>query len=224
MNSCNQTEKSCGCAGGKPDSSQPSVSMPASGMTFKIEGLDCAEEVAILKSAIGPIAGGSNKLVFDILNGRRTFLPDAESVTEITIIKAVALTGMKATRWQAGQAQTDAKQLHRSKTVDTTLSCMFIIVGMLTHIGMAGGFSDVQTFLSHPEKGVLQWAVITEYLTSLFNAHTQQAMPLPEKIAFGLAVIFGARHVIVKAFYALKRLRTNMNLLMMGGLQPYPCL
>jgi len=122
---------------------------------------------------------------------------------------------MKATRWQAGQVQTGVKQLHRSKTVYTTLSGLFIMVGMLIHIGMAGGFSDVQTFLSHPENWSLHWEIISEYLTSLFNAHTQQAMPLPEKIAFGLAVIFGARHVMVKAFYALKRLRADMNLLMM---------
>ena len=59
-----------------------------------------------------------------------------------------------------------------------------------------------------------KWEVVTQYLTSLLNAHTQQAMPLPEKIAFALAVILGARHVIVKAFYALKRLRADMNLLM----------
>jgi len=144
-----------------------------------------------------------------------TLLPDAESVTEKTIIKAVTLTGMKAARWQAGQAQADVKQLHRSKTVYTTLSGLFIIVGMLIHIAMAGGFSDAQIFLSHPENWSLHWAVIADYLTGLFNAHTQQAMPLPEKIAFGLAVIFGARHVLVKAFYALKRLRANMNLLMM---------
>jgi len=82
MGSCKQAEKSCGCAGDKPDTSQPSVSMPTSGMTFKIEGLDCAEEVAILKNAIGPIAGGSDKLVFDILNGRMTLLPEADPVTE----------------------------------------------------------------------------------------------------------------------------------------------
>ena len=219
MSSCNQTEKACCGAGEKPDNSQPSVAMPANSMTFKIEGLDCAEEVATLKSAIGPIVGGSDKLVFDILNGRMTLLPDAGPVVEKTIIKAVAATGMKATRWQAGQAQADVKQLHRSKTVYTLLSGLFIMVGMLIHIAMAGGFSDAQTVLSHPENWslhweVINWKVITGYLTSLFNAHTQQAMPLPEKIAFGLAVVFGARHVIVKAFYALRRLRADMNLLM----------
>jgi Cd2+/Zn2+-exporting ATPase len=214
MKSCNQPESKCGCAGEKPESNQPIGSKPASGMIFKIEGLDCAEEVATLKSALGSIVGGSDKLAFDVLNGRMTLLPDAEPVTEKTIITAVAATGMKATRWQAGQTQDDEIRLHRSKTVYTVLSGLFIVVGMVIHVALAGGFSDLQTLFSQPENWSPQWEVINRYLTSLLNAHEQQAMPLPEKIAFGLAVIFGARHVIVKAFYALKRLRADMNLLM----------
>ena len=97
MNSCNQSEKNCSCAEKKPDCVQSIASIPENGRTFKIEGLDCAEEVATLKSAIGPIVGGSDKLVFDILR-RMTLLPDGGPVTEKTIIKAVAATGMKATR------------------------------------------------------------------------------------------------------------------------------
>jgi len=58
--------------------------------TVKIEGLDCIEEAATLKSKIGPIAGGCDKLTFDVLNGRMTLLLDVEPVTEKTIIKAVA--------------------------------------------------------------------------------------------------------------------------------------
>jgi Zn2+/Cd2+-exporting ATPase len=214
MNSNNQPEKPGCCAGEKPDNHRPVASIPTKIMTFKVEGLDCAEEVATLKSAIDPIVGGNDNLLFDILNGRMTILSGTNPGLEKAIIKAVAATGMKATRWQAGQTQADETQLHRSKTVYTLLSGLFIIVGMLIHITMAGGFSELQTFLSHPENGSPQWEVVTQYLTSLLNAHTQQAMPLPEKIAFGLAVVFGARHVMVKAFYALRRLRADMNLLM----------
>ncbi|WP_427551956.1 heavy metal translocating P-type ATPase (plasmid) [Methylomonas sp. MS20] len=214
MSTCKQSEKTCCCPGEKPDNHPPTASNLSSGMTFKIEGLDCAEEVATLKSAIGPLVGGSDKLAFDVLNGRMTLLSDAEPVTEKTIIKAVAATGMTAARWQAGQADADAKQLHRSKTVYTVLSGLFIVAGMLIHIAIAGGFVDIQTVFSSAKNGTLQWEVVTHYLYSLLNAHAQQAMPLPEKIAFGLAVTCGARHVIVKAFYALKRLRADMNLLM----------
>ncbi|MCQ8182656.1 heavy metal translocating P-type ATPase [Methylomonas sp. SURF-1] len=214
MNTCKSSEKTCCCPGEKPDNHQTTPLNSSSGMTFKIEGLDCAEEVATLKSAIGPLVGGSDKLAFDVLNGRMTLLPDAELVTEKTIIKAVAATGMQAARWQSGQVDADAKQLHRSKTVYTVLSGVFILTGMLIHIAIAGGFVDIQTVFSSAKSGTLQWDVVTRYLYSLLNAHAQQAMPLPEKIAFGLAVACGARHVIVKAFYALKRLRADMNLLM----------
>ncbi|MEI8573860.1 heavy metal translocating P-type ATPase [Methylomonas sp. LW13] len=213
MSSCNQSEKSCCCPGEKPDGHQPTP-LPSSGTTFKIEGLDCAEEVATLKSAIGPLVGGSDKLAFDVLNGRMTLLSDAAPVTEKTIIKAVAATGMKATRWRAGQADVDVKQLHRSKTVYTVLSGLFVLAGMMIHVIMAEGLVNLQTVFSLQENGILRWDVVADYLRSLLNAHAQQAMPLPEKIAFGLAVACGARHVIVKAFYALKRLRADMNLLM----------
>jgi len=85
---------------------------------------------------------------------------------------------------------------------------------MLIHIAIADGLVDIQTVVSAAKNGTLHWEVVTQYLHSLLNAHAQQAMPLSEKIAFGLAVACGTRHVIVKAFYALKRLRADMNLLM----------
>ena len=131
MNSNHQAEKPRCCAGEHPQNHQAIEAKSATGMTFKIEGLDCAEEVATLKSAIGPLVGGSDKLAFDVLNGRMMLLSDAEPVSEKTIIKAVAATGMKAVPWQSGQTDTDAKQLHRSKTVYTVLSGLFIIAGIL---------------------------------------------------------------------------------------------
>src|SRR3546814_18766583 len=47
---------------------------PPSGMarhTFKVSGLDCAEEVAILKREIGPLVCGADPLAFDVMNGRK---------------------------------------------------------------------------------------------------------------------------------------------------------
>ena len=37
---------------------------------FKIRGMDCAEEVTLLKREVGPVVGGEERLAFDILNGR----------------------------------------------------------------------------------------------------------------------------------------------------------
>src|SRR3546814_17843163 len=66
---------------------------PPSGMarhTFKVSGLDCAEEVAILKREIGPLVGGADHLAFDVLNGRMMVLKDAEAISTEALRKAVA--------------------------------------------------------------------------------------------------------------------------------------
>ena len=39
---------------------------------YKIRGMDCAEEVAILKREVGPLVGGEDRLSFDILKARMT--------------------------------------------------------------------------------------------------------------------------------------------------------
>jgi hypothetical protein len=36
-------------------------------MQFRIQGMDCAEEVAVLKRELGPLVGGEERLGFDIL-------------------------------------------------------------------------------------------------------------------------------------------------------------
>jgi Cd2+/Zn2+-exporting ATPase len=69
----------------------------ATSMIFRIEGMDCAEEVATLKRELGSIVGGEEHLTFDIVNGKMTVLSDQVSAAQIR--EAVAPTGMKATPW-----------------------------------------------------------------------------------------------------------------------------
>jgi Cd2+/Zn2+-exporting ATPase len=38
-------------------------------MQFRIRGMDCAEEIAILKRAVGPLVGGEEHLAFDLPGG-----------------------------------------------------------------------------------------------------------------------------------------------------------
>lgn len=37
-------------------------------LVFRIDGMDCAEEVTILRREIGPLVGGADRLAFDLLN------------------------------------------------------------------------------------------------------------------------------------------------------------
>ena len=50
-------------------------------LVFKVRGLDCAEEVAVLRREVGPLVGGADNLAFDVLNGRMTVLNEAGPCT-----------------------------------------------------------------------------------------------------------------------------------------------
>jgi Cd2+/Zn2+-exporting ATPase len=213
MSTSHSPDKSCCCAH-ENSSSRPSSPAPSGKLTFKIEGLDCVEEVNILKSEIGPLVGGSDKLAFDVINGRMTLLPDAQQVAEKTIVKAVETTGMKATRWQPGRVQNNLEQRQRSQSLYATFSGLFIIAGIMIHIVVAGDYDNFKVFLSHPELASLNWETLSRFFYKLFKAYIETAETLPEKAIYTLAVLFGLRHVVAKAFYALKRLRADMNLLM----------
>ena len=213
MSTSQSSENTC-CTQEKPNSSSSFVSTSAADPTFEIEGLDCVEEVNILKSEIGPLVGGADKLAFDVINGRMTLLPDSQQVNEKTIVKAVAATGMKARRWQPGRVRDNLEQKQRSQSVYTSLSGLFIITGIMIHILVSGDFIDVKTLLTGPEMASLNWEKVSQFFYKLFKAYVETATTLPEKVVYSLAVILGLRHVAAKAFYALKRFRADMNLLM----------
>src|SRR6266850_1964561 len=51
-------------------------------VVFKIQGMDCAEEVAVLRRIVGPVVGSADYLNCDILNGTMTVcLP--EGITNV---------------------------------------------------------------------------------------------------------------------------------------------
>jgi Cd2+/Zn2+-exporting ATPase len=69
----------------------------APSQTFRITGLDCAEEVAVLKREVGPVVGGEERLAFDVLNGRMIVSAAANGVSATTIVDAVKRAGLGAT-------------------------------------------------------------------------------------------------------------------------------
>jgi Cd2+/Zn2+-exporting ATPase len=160
-----------------------------------VQGLDCAEEVAVLRREVGPLVGGEDKLAFDVLNGRMTVLHEARPISADDIRLAVRRTGMTAVEWRPdGKGAQDESERHRRQQVwFTSLSGLFVVLGFVIHVWLEGGFAE----------GI-----------RLLAGHDGKVTPLPEMIAYGLAVTFGMRFVIVKAWYAARGLRPDMNLLM----------
>ena len=162
---------------------------------FKIYGMDCADEVEILRREIGPLVGGDEHLRFDILNERMTVIGNAVGVSDSDLQAAISRTGMRAEPWRNthGEQQTQDHRRRRTQVLLTALSGLSVLVGLVLHVWLAGGLRPA---------------------LALFGGHDGQAMPLVEVIAYAAAIAFGARFVIVKAWYAARRLRPDINLLM----------
>ena len=171
----------------------PTASAPkARTQEFRIHGMDCAEEVAILKREIGPVAGGPDKLLFDILNGKMTV---PSGIDASVIVKAVGRTGMRAELWEtdAPKSTRDTFWQRRGRTVLTALSGASTGGGFLLHVLMAG---SVLAALGSEGMGL------------------STGVPGLVKFLYSLAIIAGAWYVVPKAWYSLIRLRPDMNLLM----------
>ena len=161
-------------------------------LDLRVRGLDCAEEVAILKRAIGPVVGGEEHLAFDVLRGKMTVLPTAPEASLEEVRQAVAGTGMSAEPWQEGRAE-ERFWRRRGRTVSVVASALLLVAGFLVHSSLAGGALA---------------ALAGE------GAGQEHAVPVAAQLLYLLAMLAGAWFILPKAWYAARSLRPDMNLLM----------
>lgn len=171
-----------------PEESGPGEPSGATeGLAFKIQGMDCAEEVAVLKRALSSLVSDED-LGFDVLNGRMTVLGDVDGRA---IEEAVAATGMRAIPWAAGTRGEKRRGLTRRDWL-VVASVLATIGGFATHAsidGVTAAIGSEGAGLAHS----VPWAARAVYLVA---------------VGSGLWV------VLPKAWYALRTLRPDMNLLM----------
>ena len=163
---------------------------------FRVFGMDCAEEVAILKRELAPLAGGADNLAFDILNGKMLVKVDAERLPPIKVTEAVARTGMRAEEWreiQPGASQTGLWQ-RRGRTIMTAVSGLATMAGFIVHAALAGG--------------------VLPALGSEGMGQAEGLVPISARVLYLLGIVTGAWYILPKAWYSLTRFRPDMNLLM----------
>ena len=170
----------------------PVGDVTAKGRSFRVNGLDCAEEVAILNKVLGPVVGGTEHLAFDVINGRMTVLDSGKALADDRIIKLVGSTGMSAKPWDADSAAADQAAHLKRQRFFTAVSGVFWATGFAYHIVENGIGGAVR----------------------LFSGHGDVPMPLVESLVFLAAIIFGAWLVAPKAWSSARRLSPDMNLLM----------
>ena len=164
-------------------------------LQFKIDGMDCAEEVAVLKKELGPIVGGEDRLSFDLLNAKLTISKGAVAVTHETVLVAVARTGMKAEVWKDGPRSIEKASFfqRRGRALLTAVSGLFTVAGFVAHAAIAG---SIQEAMGSEGMGL---------------AHN---IPVAVQVLYGLGILAGAWFVLPRAWLSLRRLRPDMNLLM----------
>lgn len=171
-------------------------SKPTGQLQFRIRGMDCAEEVAILKRELGPLVGDENRLSFDILNGRMVIASGEPALSPATISETVARTGMRAELWRSDdESQNEDRNLWNryGRSILTAISGALLLSAFL-----ADAWAE-QSFLKALGFG---------------QAGANHEISLAAKVLFALSALSGVWVVLPKAWFSLRRLRPDMNLLM----------
>lgn len=165
-----------------------------SALSFKVQGMSCADEVATLRRELGPLFGES-RLSFDILNGKMTVDTEGSSVTSDAVVDAVDRTGMKARPWRDDYATPAGASLTArfGQNALALLSGIFGVAGLLVHVRAAGSFAAA---LGSEGMGLVP------------------EVPIVSRVLYGAGIVAGAWHIVPKAIVAARRWRPDMNLLM----------
>jgi len=157
-------------------------------INFHIRGMDCAEEVATLRKALGSMPGVED-LRFDIFNAKMSVTYAENQVKPDELRAAVKRAGMSADLWseQANNTPPPAFWTRQGRTVLTTASGVLVALGFATH-ALTNGLR----------------AAVSEGATP----------PIAAKVLYATALVSGTWFVLPKAWLALRRLRPDMNLLM----------
>ncbi len=167
--------------------------MPTSALRhYKIHGMDCAEEVAVLKRELEPLTGMTNELVFDVLKGRMS-VPDAVSAS--SVLKAVATTRMRAELWSEDSTTPSVSTTDSKKLYLTCFSISCLTLGFIFHVATQG----LSAALGDESKPL------------------RISVPLLSSILYILSSFSGVVLVLPKAWYSIRRTRPDMNLLMVAA-------
>jgi len=102
-------------------------------LQLRIHGMDCAEEISLLKRELVPLLGDENRLGFDLLNGKLTVETSSLEISREEIIAAIERTGLKAEVWHADSKASDDQSFWQQyqRLFLTALSGLFGLAGLI---------------------------------------------------------------------------------------------
>ena len=165
-------------------------------LAFKIRGMDCAEEIAILRKELRPLVT-EDRLAFDVLHAKMTVDLDglAQPPSPEAIQEAVRRTGMEAIPYDHYRENDPERRLgiwgRRRREILCAAAGLFTVLGFVVHVAM----QSLLAALEGPEG-------------------SYAAPPGLVIVFYVMALIAGGWPVLPKAFFAARRFRADINLLM----------
>lgn len=114
-------------------------------LQLRIRGMDCAEEVSLLKRELVPLLGDEDRLGFDLLNGKLTVDTSSPDVTHADVLAAIERTGLKTETWQGDVSANDNQSFwqQHQRSIFTTASGLFGLTGLILQLTSAGESESV---------------------------------------------------------------------------------
>jgi Cd2+/Zn2+-exporting ATPase len=155
----------------------------------------CAEEVAAIRRELRPIVEAGDALAFDLLQAKLTVRSDRADPQ--AILEAVARAGLSAERWCAAPEAEATAPRFDARTALTAASGVLLLAGYLWHSRVESSF--FQPLVHGPGADHHHYPIATAAL-------------------YVAAVVSGAWFVLPRAWASARRLRPDMNLLMVVAL------
>ena len=162
---------------------------------YYIHGMDCNEEVTVLKNVLMPLVEDEKYLAFDLIKAKLTVtIPRDSNSGHSDILGSIKQTGMTALRWEdyVSENKRDVSFWKKhGRSVMCSASGLFMAAGFTVHAGMHGFFDA----LVSGTEGI-------------------HAYPAASIVFYMIAVIAGGWFIAPKAVLSAKKLRPDMSLLM----------
>ncbi len=159
-------------------------------MDFRVQGMDCSEEVSLLRRELSKVVG-VYELHFEIIQARMTVEFDPGRTSVAAIQAAAAGVGLVCGPWEAGAQPDRIQRRVRVRRWLTALSLTFVAAGVALQASIHGG--SLLSLLAH-------------------QSHSHD--PNPGVVAlFVLAIGTGFAPFVPRALMALRWARPDMNLL-----------
>ncbi|MCP4727438.1 MAG: cadmium-translocating P-type ATPase [bacterium] len=167
-------------------------------LSYKIRDMDCGEEIAMIKKVLVPVLGDEKLLHFDLLDNKLTVeIPSGTEINNDRIVEIISGTGMKAEPCDSSYSK-EREEIEESFWKQNIRSILFAFSASLLLTG----------FLIHSFSLGLLEAFSGEYYTR--GSITETIV----KVLYFASAVIGGRYIFPKAWFSLRKLRPDMNLLM----------